>query len=174
MTFRFKKSSIPNYLTILRIILVPIIIIFSCYSFGPIVYEIRLPNSYSYQPFYFSWFFAGILFLIASITDFLDGFLSRKYNWVSNFGKLWDPIADKILINSILIIFAGANSSGMIKIHFIVPILMIIRDTIVDASRMYAASKGVVVPANIYGKMKTFTQIIGIIFIYFLYEHWCL
>ncbi len=169
MSFKLKKSSIPNYLTILRIILVPIIITFTCCNFGPILYYSTLPNTEVNQPFYLSWILAGILFIIASITDFLDGFLSRKYNWVSDFGKLWDPIADKILINSILIIFAGANPNRAMTVYFIIPVLMIIRDTIVDACRMYAASKGIVVAANIYGKIKTFTQIIAIALIYFLY-----
>ncbi len=170
MSFQLNKSSIPNYLTVLRICLVPLIIAFSCCNFGPILYSSKLPNSDISQPFYLSWFLAGIFFVIASITDFLDGFLSRKYNWVSDFGKLWDPIADKILINSILIVFAGANPNRAMTVYFIIPVIMIIRDTIVDACRMYAASKGIVVAANIYGKMKTFTQIIAIALIYFLYS----
>lgn len=170
MGFTFKKSSIPNYLTIFRILLVPIIIGFTCTTFGPALYSSKLSNSGYVTTFYLSQLLAGILFLIASFTDFLDGYLSRKYHWVSDFGKLWDPIADKILINSVLIIFAGANCNGRMLVFFIIPILMIIRDTIVDACRMYAASKNIVVAANIYGKMKTLTQIIAIAFIYFFFS----
>lgn len=169
MKFGFKKSNIPNYLTILRIVLVPIIIIFSCVNFGPNLYWSQLPNADYGVYFSLSWILAGVLFIIASFTDFLDGYLSRKYHWVSDFGKLWDPIADKLLINSVLIVFAGANPYLSMKVYFIIPILMIARDTIVDAFRMYAASKNVVVAANFYGKLKTVTQIIGIILIYFVY-----
>lgn len=180
MKFGFKKSSIPNYLTILRIILVPIILVFTCVHFGPVLYVSKFYNlpSGNETPFYLSWVLAGILFIIASITDFLDGFLSRKFNWVSDFGKLWDPIADKILINSVLIVLAGANIHidpydgsycNEMQVFFAIPIVMIIRDTIVDAYRMYASSKNVVVAANIYGKLKTFTQIIAIVLIYFFF-----
>lgn len=169
MKFGFKKSNIPNYLTILRIVLVPIIIIFTCVDFGPKLYWSQLPNTDYGVYFSLSWVLGGLLFIIASFTDFLDGYLSRKYHWISDFGKLWDPIADKLLINSVLIVFAGANPDLSMKVYFIIPILMIARDTIVDAFRMYAASKNVVVAANFYGKLKTVTQIIAIILIYFVY-----
>lgn len=155
----------------MRIILVPIILIFTCVHFGPVLYTSKFyglqePNE---TKFYLSWILAGILFVVASLTDFLDGYLSRKFNWVSDFGKLWDPIADKILVNSVLVVFAGANTNNEMQVFFIIPITMIIRDIIVDAYRMYASSKNIVVPANMYGKLKTTTQLIGIILIYFLF-----
>ncbi len=102
-----------------------------------------------------------VIFILASVTDWLDGYLSRKYNWVSDFGKILDPIADKVLINSIMILFAVQQKTSVIF-----TILFISRDTIVDAIRMMAAKKQMVIAANIWGKLKTVFQMFAIIFIY--------
>lgn len=103
------------------------------------------------------------IFIIASITDWADGYLSRKNQWISEFGKILDPIADKVLINSILILFAYQN-----KINVIFTILFISRDTIVDAIRMMAAKKQLDVAANIWGKCKTVAQMLAIILIFII------
>ncbi len=103
------------------------------------------------------------IFILASITDWADGYLSRKNNWVSEFGKILDPIADKVLINSVLILFAYQN-----KINVVFTILFISRDTIVDAIRMMAAKKQLDVAANIWGKCKTVAQMLAIILIFIL------
>lgn len=162
----FQKKYIPNYLTILRMALVPIIVVFLLVSFGGIAYVLQNPldKGSNYSIVTVNFLLAGILFVLASLTDFVDGFLARKYKWVSDFGKLWDPIADKVLINSVMICF---GFMGLIPIW--IPIIMIARDVIVDASRMLAASKNVVVPANFYGKVKTVTQMFAIIFIFFFF-----
>ena len=161
---KISKKSIPNILTIVRIALAVFAILFVCiekfwktaafsYMFNDYKTVVYIPITY---------ILAGVFFVIASITDLLDGHLARKYNWISNFGKLWDPIADKILINGVLI---GLAVNGSVPAF--IPIIMISRDTIVDASRMYASTKGKVVAANIWGKLKTVFQMIAIILILF-------
>lgn len=105
---------------------------------------------------------AGVLFLIASVTDFLDGYIARSENLVTDFGKVMDAIADKILVNGILIILAY---QGFISI--LVPILIITRDTIVDAIKMASGTKGKVVAASNLGKLKTIFMMIGVTFMLF-------
>ena len=101
---------------------------------------------------------AGILFIIASITDFFDGYFARKYNMITDFGKLVDAIADKVLVNSVLIILSAQGF-----IHPIIPVIIILRDTIVNSIKMLAASKGKVVAAIKLGKAKTACLMVGIV-----------
>ena len=109
-------------------------------------------------------FLATILFVIAVLTDFFDGYLARKNNLISNFGKIWDPIADKILVNSILISFAIKT-----YIPFYLALISIVRDIIVDGYKSYAASCNIVIGANIWGKTKTVLQMVGLTIIFFLF-----
>ncbi|MGL4951875.1 MAG: CDP-diacylglycerol--glycerol-3-phosphate 3-phosphatidyltransferase [Mycoplasma sp.] len=153
----FKKQ-IPNILTVFRIVLIiPIIVLAAINSLG-LAYSINFSNF----KIDVSWNYVSILilFIVASITDWLDGFLSRRNNWVSDFGKILDPIADKVLINTIFVILA-INSN----IHWIFIIVFILRDTVVDGIRMFASSTGVIIPANFFGKLKTVTQMLTIIFL---------
>ena len=101
---------------------------------------------------------SGFLFIAASLTDFLDGYIARKYNLITDFGKLMDAIADKILVNSVLIILAGQG-----VIHPIIPVVVIIRDSVVNSIKMLAASKGKVVAAIKSGKIKTACLMTGIV-----------
>ena len=103
---------------------------------------------------------AWILFIIASISDFVDGYIARKYNLVTDNRKFMDPIADKLLVNTVLIIL---SVYGVIPV--ICTIIMIARDTIVDAVRMNAVRKNIVVAANIFGKLKTVLQMVALIFL---------
>lgn len=103
-----------------------------------------------------------ILFIVASLSDMIDGHIARKYNMVTDYGKFMDPIADKLLVNSVLIIL---TCYGPIRIPVICVLIMISRDIIVDAVRMNAVRKNVVIAANIWGKLKTVFQMIGIIFV---------
>ena len=160
---KISKKSIPNILTIVRIVLAVFAIFFVC------IYKFWNDNAFWYTfndgtlvvvPW--TYIIAGIFFVIASFTDLLDGRIARKHHWITDFGKLWDPIADKILINGVLIGLAVNES-----IPVFIPIIMISRDIIVDASRMYASTKGTVVAANIWGKLKTVSQMIAIILILF-------
>lgn len=109
-----------------------------------------------------------VVFLFASITDFLDGYLARKNNQVTDMGKFLDPIADKLLINGLLIfliapnIFASYNQEQFITFNGWCVILLVLRDIIVDAMRFMAATKGKVVAANIFGKIKTVLEMVAI------------
>lgn len=156
------NKNIPNYLTILRLILViPFIIIF----ITPIIVtkSYNIPSYTSTNWKLWSIIIAGILFIVAMMTDFLDGFLARKYHVVSNFGKFFDPIADKFITNSALIIFA---------IYFVIPIWVVIpimlRDILVDGIRMMSSQKKIVIAASILGKIKTFMFSVSIATFFFI------
>jgi CDP-diacylglycerol--glycerol-3-phosphate 3-phosphatidyltransferase len=166
----FKKSLIPNYLTIFRLLLVPIIICFMWLDSKDYGYQVyswtynygNVDYTYEFNSF---WFFAGCLFLLASFTDFLDGYLARKYKWVSKWGKIWDPLADKILVNAVLITLACQH-----YILFFIPIVIVIRDIIVDGYRINNKKKEI--SANIWGKLKTITLMVGIIVVFFGFNSW--
>ena len=100
-----------------------------------------------------------IIFIVASITDFIDGHLARKNNLVTDFGKFMDPLADKFLVNSSLIILAVQKSN---LLPVLIVVLMIGRDIAVDGIKLISAKKGRTVAANIYGKLKTVFQMIAI------------
>ena len=165
----FKKSYIPNLLTILRILLIPFILSFLFIDINVLIYEFSLfENNLDFKietKVLLNYLMTGILFLIASFTDFLDGYLSRKFNWVSDFGKIWDPIADKVLITSLLI----ALSIKEVIPWFLV-IIIVIRDLIVDGYRIFLASKQIIVSANMLGKIKTVLQMIALIVVLFIFN----
>lgn len=156
-TLNFKRQ-IPNLLTIFRIILViPILVFFLINNLGTAFSFTVQDNIFN---IYWNNLIILILFVIASISDWLDGYLSRKYHWVSDFGKILDPIADKVLINSVLICLCIQNYT-----YVLFTVLFIARDTIVDALRMYSASRNIIIPANFFGKLKTVLQMFAIIII---------
>ena len=108
-----------------------------------------------------------VFFVVASYTDHLDGKLARKNNQVTNLGKFLDPVADKLLISSMLIFLAcrdafsyAPSQTAFIPVWCV--IIMVARDTVVDAMRFIAAQKNVVIAANIFGKMKTVLQMVAI------------
>lgn len=153
--------NLPNKLTIFRIILsFIIIIVLLCSEYLSSIFGIELPKLFINEMIVVDtkYFIAGFLFIVASITDFLDGYIARKYNMVTDFGKFIDAIADKILVNSVLIILA---SQGFI--HPIIPVVLIVRDSIVNSVKMMAAKKGKVVAAIKLGKIKTACLMVGII-----------
>lgn len=154
----------PNKLIILRFILTLIIIIIL--SFIPF----SLKNNFSFSigsDIYVSWLnvIALILFIIASFTDYLDGYLARKNNQITNFGKFFDPLADKVLINSVLVFFAAFE-----YIPIWIVVIFIIRDIMVDGLRMNLSTKGKVLSADKFGKLKTFFQMIGIIVLFIIHS----
>ena len=112
-----------------------------------------------------------IFFVIASYTDHLDGHLARKNNQITNLGKFLDPVADKLLINSMVIfliapsIFARYAPQQVITFNMWCAIILIVRDIVVDALRFIAAQKNVVIAANIFGKMKTVFEMVAISFV---------
>ena len=155
------KFNVPTKLTFLRLILALLIIILLLFPFYRIGFEFK---TFLYHSILIDvrYILCGLIFIIASFTDYLDGYIARKKKQVTNFGKLSDAIADKVLVNSVLIIFA---SQGFIPA--IVPVVIIVRDIVVDAIRMNVAEKGVVQAAKMSGKIKTASLMIGIILTFF-------
>ncbi len=151
--------NLPNKLSIFRICLVPVVVlvwIFPYAQFGIIMPEFQ----FGFVSLSLKNILVLILFCVASFTDFLDGQIARKNNLVTSFGKFVDPIADKLLVNTMFVMFAALGTVPVLPV-----LIMIWRDTIVDGLRMTAAQKGKVVAAGMLGKLKTVTQMIAIILI---------
>lgn len=153
--------NLPTKLTIARIVLAIIIIILLCFPFYEI--GINFPDvSIGVVDVNIKYIISGVLFLIASLTDYLDGHIARKKGLITNTGKMLDAIADKVLVNSVLIILAGLD-----EIHVIIPVIIVLRDILVNAIKMEAASRGKVVAAINSGKLKTATLMIGTTLVFF-------
>ncbi len=129
---------LPNILTMLRLVAVPVFIMMMYYN-----------------PFTAMWIFIG-----ASITDYYDGYIARKYNVISNFGKLMDPLADKILVLSAMVLLC---ISPVRYIHWSIVAIVGLRELAVTLLRDYYRSKNIIIAANIWGKLKTVLQMVGII-----------
>ena len=156
--------NLPTKLTISRIIFTVLIIILFLFPFHQMNFEFPMwtLNFKEVLEVDSRYIIGGILFVIASLTDFLDGYIARSRNLVTDFGKFVDAIADKVLVNSVLIIFAV---NGVISP--IIPVVIIFRDTIVDSIRMLASKKGVVVAAGKAGKLKTACMMVGLTLVFF-------
>lgn len=152
-----KNEKLPNRLTNLRLILSLVIIFLLLFPFNMLNINFKKYLIDSTLIVDTKMIIVGILFIISSITDYLDGHLARKYNNISDYGKLMDPIADKILVNSVLIILSSYG-----YIHPVVPVIVIVRDIIINSLRMVAANSGVAEPAGLTGKFKTAFLMIGI------------
>ncbi|MCI7221406.1 MAG: CDP-diacylglycerol--glycerol-3-phosphate 3-phosphatidyltransferase [Firmicutes bacterium] len=151
--------NLPNRLTIIRIIMIPVIVLIYLFPYAQFGINVQ-----SFDVGFVSISLVNIivlgLFILTSFTDFLDGYIARSQNMITTFGKFADPIADKLLVNTMFILFAA---QGVIPV---VPVLiMIARDTIVDGCRMIASSNGTVVAAGYLGKVKTVSQMLAIILI---------
>ncbi len=143
--------NLPNKLTVFRMILVPIFLIVAYVGIPGAL--LGISNTY---------WVLNIIFIIASLTDKLDGSIARKYNLVTDFGKFLDPIADKILVLSALVMLVEFG-----KIPAWIPIIVLSREFLVSGYRLVAAqSSGKVIAANIWGKVKTVTQMLAIILIF--------
>ena len=129
--------TIPNILSYIRILLVPAIVV---------AYAI-----------YQKYLLATAIIFVSGITDIADGYIARKYNIVTDFGKVMDAIADKVLVNGVLIILACQG-----RLHYIVPVIIVTRDIVVDSIKMASGSKGKVVAASWPGKIKTIFMMIGV------------
>lgn len=154
--------NIPNKITICRIllsILLLIIMIFPLDKLGINFYEFQIAGKLIIDSKYL---ICGVIFLIASLSDFLDGHLARKYNLVTDMGKVLDAIADKILVNGVLILLAV---EGYISV--IIPVVIVSRDIIVDSIKMVAGQKSGAVGASKAGKIKTACMLTGIVFLFF-------
>lgn len=143
--------NLPNKLTLFRIILVPIMVIVSFFD---------IPGSF--LGISTTMWIMELIFIIASITDKLDGYLARKNNQVTNFGKFLDPIADKILVVAAMILFVEMG-----RLPAWIPIIVIFREFAVSGYRLIAVqNSGKVIAANVWGKLKTVTQMIAIILMF--------
>lgn len=157
--------NLPNKLTIVRMILiVPIIVLFSIFTWYVITFENgEFKNVNLQTPSQYFLYTIGIIFIISMITDFLDGYFARKNNQITVFGKLFDPLADKITITITLIFLSYFQYT-----YIYIVIFMIIRDLIVDGSRNIFAKNNLKIEASIYGKLKTIFQSVAIPIILFL------
>lgn len=144
--------NLPNKLTMLRVILVPVFMVFAALCrYGTQDFNAGLMLA------------AGIVFAVASFTDFLDGYLARKNNLVTDFGKFMDPLADKCLTTAA---FLYMLADGVC--HPVVLAVILFREFAVAGVRMLAAGTGTVIAANMWGKVKTVLQMLTIIFYYFV------
>lgn len=137
----FKKMNLPNKITMFRIFLVPFFVLFMCF-----------PNELN-----FAKYIALVIYIVASITDFVDGYISRKYNMVTKFGKIMDPLADKLLVASGFIMLTGVGI-----IPPIITFIMIFRDLVITTLRIFGSDEGKDVAAIMSGKIKTTFQLIGV------------
>ena len=141
--------NLPNKLTVLRIIMIPIFV-----------------ATYFITVIPFNYVISAAVFALAAFTDFLDGHIARKYNLVTDLGKFLDPIADKILVSTALIVMLTSASNGAEILPWygsIAVAIILARELMISGFRMVAASKGKVLAADKAGKIKTFTQDIAIV-----------
>ncbi len=134
--------NLPNKLTVLRVLLIPFFVWFALVDLVP----------------GYSKYIAVLIFVVASLTDLLDGKIARKYHLVTNFGKFMDPLADKLLVCAALICL---SASGMVPAWMV--IIIISREFIISGFRLGASDNGVVIAASYWGKFKTTFQMLMII-----------
>ena len=149
--------NLPNRLTVMRIIMIPVIILIAIFPYSQFGIEIPVLQ-FGFVTLSAVNIVMLVLFCVASFTDFLDGYLARKNNLVTTFGKFADPIADKLLVTTMYILFAAQGTIPVVPV-----LIMVARDTIVDGIRMIASSSGVVMAAGYLGKLKTVVQMLSII-----------
>lgn len=152
--YMLNDKNLPNKITAARMLFIPIFIIFLLVNIEGNI-SILGGKNISYNIF-----IASIIFILASITDFLDGYIARKYNLVTNMGKFLDPLADKILVISAFVV--------MIELSLIpswMVVCVITREFAVTGLRLLAVEQGEVIPAGFLGKLKTITQLLAIIMI---------
>lgn len=147
-----------NKITITRIIMSMIIILLLLFPFDEVGLEFPTYLIGGKVLVDLKYIIVGILFIIASLTDFLDGYVARKYNLVTDFGKMIDAISDKLLTNSVLIILACNG-----KISTIVAVVIVMRDIVVDSIKMVIGNQGAAVAAIGLAKVKTAALMVGII-----------
>jgi CDP-diacylglycerol---glycerol-3-phosphate 3-phosphatidyltransferase len=154
-----SKMNLPNKLSLFRMGLIPLIVFIKLFPYGQ--FDLVIPI-YDIQGYALSLLNIVILllFVIASITDFVDGYIARKYKLITTFGKFIDPIADKLLVTTMFILFAV---DGIVPL--VVVLIMLWRDILVDGLRMIASSEGIVMSAGYLGKLKTVLQMFAIILI---------
>lgn len=154
--------NLANKITMSRIILSIVIMILLLFPFEGVGLELPTYIVNGNIHVELKYIIAGVLFIIASLTDFFDGYVARKYNMVTDFGKMVDAISDKMLTNSLLVILA---STGMISA--VIAVIFIVRDIAVDTIKMIIGNKGKAVAAIKIAKWKTATLMLGLTFTLF-------
>ncbi len=147
------KMNLPNRLTLLRVAMIPFFTAFMLLSLGGTdIAELRstLPQSFRLYRY-----LAFAVFCLASLTDFFDGQIARKYNLVTDFGKFMDPLADKLLVCTALILLTAEGS-----LPVLVVIVIIAREFIISGFRLIASDNGIVIAASWWGKFKTTSQML--------------
>lgn len=137
-------KNLPNYLTILRILVIPVIVASFYFEDSRSAHQI-----------------GALLFAFASITDFFDGYIARRFNFVSNFGQMFDPIADKLLVGAVIVMLIKYKKIG--QIGEIPCLLILTREFLVSGLREFLAQIKVSVPVSRLAKIKTFTQMLALI-----------
>ncbi|WP_279071321.1 CDP-diacylglycerol--glycerol-3-phosphate 3-phosphatidyltransferase [Faecalicoccus pleomorphus] len=151
--------NLPNKLTMLRIVMVPVVVLI--YLLIPQDFcVVSQTNGLALRDI-----LAFLVFAAASFTDMLDGQIARKQHLITSFGKFADPIADKMLVNTLLILLVYTHQANVVAV-----LLMIARDLVVDGLRMLASQHGKVVSAGFFGKLKTVLQMFAIVFL--LLKNW--
>ena len=148
--------NLPNRLTIMRMVMIPVIILvylfpYSAIGLTPVIFHIGGVELSSINLIVLA------LYVLAAVTDALDGHIARSQNLITTFGKFADPIADKLLTTSMFLLFASRGIISVVPV-----IIMVARDTIVDGCRMVAATNGKVVAAGMMGKIKTVLQMVTV------------
>lgn len=133
------QLNIANQLTIIRIVAIPLYLL-----------VLYINKDWSNVA-------ATIIFILAGVSDFLDGYIARKYNMITDLGKILDPIADKILVAAALIALIDLD-----RLYWWIAVIMLARDFTMEALRNLAASKGIIIAAGIWGKLKTTFQMVAI------------
>lgn len=145
----WEIDNLPNRLTMVRVILIPIILLSLYFNLSDNPWlkdHIKLLN-----------YIAAWTFVAASITDFFDGYIARKKNIVTVFGSFLDPIADKFLVISSLIMLLALG-----RVHVLIVLILVLREMYITALRLLAMEKGLSVPVGTLGKWKTATQMVGV------------
>ena len=158
------KMNLPNRLTMLRVLMIPVFVVFMLLStHGGTAAPMRAEMSGTFRMFRY---LACAVFCVASLTDFLDGKIARSRHLVTDFGKFMDPLADKLLVCSALILLTGEGS-----LSAVVVLIIIAREFIISGFRLIAADHGIVIAASWWGKIKTAVQMIMSLLLIFHFEH---
>lgn len=151
------KMNLPNKLTLSRVIAIPIFIVF-------FVLGMKNQNRLSLFGMNIDLYrlISAIIFVLASITDYFDGKIAREQNLVTDFGKLLDPLADKMLVVTALILLTENK-----EVHYLCTLVVVLRELTISSIRLVALERGIVIAASIWGKLKTATQMVALVLILF-------
>lgn len=154
--------NLPNKITMARIVLSIMLLILLIFPFNLCGIEFPTYELFGTINVNLLYIIGGVIFLVASLTDFIDGNIARKKKLVTDFGKVMDAIADKVLVNGVLVVLA---CNGLIS--KVIPVIIITRDIFVDSIKMVAGSKGKAVGASVLGKLKTICMMSGLTLTFF-------